>query len=93
MLQRRTQEEKTIKIAGGLTPRQPPAGYKGLVGIGCLEFKENVEAAGIRNLREVWRVWRADVNSKPAKSLESMARRCEFETCVRLGEKSLTWMG
>ena len=63
------------KPAGGFTPKQPPAGYTGLVGMGCLYFKEDVEAAGIRNLREVWRVWRAGKNSKPAGGLESMARR------------------
>jgi len=37
-----------------LVMKQPPAGYTGLVGIGCLYLEEDDEAAGIRNLREVW---------------------------------------
>ena len=36
-----------------LVMKQPPAGYTGLVGIGCLYLEEDDEAAGIRNLREV----------------------------------------
>ena len=33
---------------------QPPAGYRGLVGIGCLYLEEDDKAGGIRNLREGW---------------------------------------
>jgi hypothetical protein len=70
-----------IKPEGGLTtvglaPKQPPAGYKGLVGIGCLEFKEDVAAVGIRNLREVWRVRRAGKYSKPEGGKQRGALRC-----------------
>ena len=39
-----------------LTPAgrtQPPAGYRGLVGIGYLDFEEDVVAVGIRNLTEI----------------------------------------
>jgi len=37
-----------------MVPKQPPAGYTGLIGIGDFFDEEDVVAAGIRNLREVW---------------------------------------
>jgi hypothetical protein len=40
------------KTAGGLAPKQPPAGYTGLIRIGVFFLDEDVVAAGIRNLRE-----------------------------------------
>jgi hypothetical protein len=36
-----------------VAPKQPPAGYTGLIGIGDLYLEEDVAAAGIRNPREV----------------------------------------
>jgi len=38
-----------------LVLKQPPAGYRGQVGIGDFFLEGDVAATGIRNLREVWR--------------------------------------
>jgi hypothetical protein len=46
--------------------KEPPAGYIGLIRIGYLCFEEDVVAAGIRNLREVWQgLWL--INAEPGK--------------------------
>jgi len=63
---------------------QPPTGYTGLVGIGCLYLEEDDIAEGIRNLREVNYAERYVVWVRRW----SIVPRLKFETCGRFGHES-----